>query len=313
MPIFEFIRSTLQPAVLALLPLFLVACEPQSGSTATDGSPPVEPAATVVTEEVAGVDATADPAPDSGTELRFDPLTDEQKALYANRTEFFTLMPNSVRPDLDFRDVLSPELADAEPVSSQGFEELVIRDFFGDREGGVFADIGAYLPNKGSTTYYLEKRLGWTGVAVDVMEHYGKAWARERPDATFVHAAVSDKDGEVLELHVSGVFASLDKEVIEGWVGGVKKTIEVETSTLDSIFDEQGIEKVDFLSIDIEGAELGALAGFDIKRFRPDLVCIETRQYDAVRAYFEANGYEPIEKYLKVDKINLYFRPRAAE
>jgi len=34
---------------------------------------------------------------------------------------------------------------------------------------------------------------------------------------------------------------------------------------------------------------------------------------DAVVAYFESNGYELIEKYLKVDKINFYFRPKPTE
>jgi len=65
--------------------------------------------------------------------------------------------------------------------------------------------------------------------------------------------------------------------------------------------------------MDIEGAELAALKGFDIKRFQPDLCCIETGRRDAVAAYFESNGYELIEKYLKADKINFYFRPKPTE
>lgn len=83
-----------------------------------------------------------------------------------------------------------------------------------------------------------------------------------------------------------------------------------ETTTLDTLLEQQGAEKIDFLSMDIEGAELAALKGFDIKRFLPELCCIETSKRDAVVQYFESNGYELIEKYLKADKINLYFRPK---
>ena len=107
----------------------------------------------------------------------------------------------------------------------------------------------------------------------------------------------------------------------EGWeeiakafsTTGETRVVEVETSTLDTLLERQGVEKIDFLSMDIEGAELAALKGFDIKRFRPDLCCIETDRRDAVVAYFESNGYELIEKYLKADKMNLYFRPKPTE
>lgn len=43
---------------------------------------------------------------------------------------------------------------------SQYDEELIIRDFFNDRRGGVFVDVGCYHYKDISTTYYLEKHLG---------------------------------------------------------------------------------------------------------------------------------------------------------
>ena len=104
---------------------------------------------------------------------------------------------------------------------------------------------------------------------------------------------------------------TLDEPFIED-LGATRraKTIEVETSTLDTLLEQQGVEKLDFLSMDIEGAELAALKGFDIQRFRPSLCCVETAKREAVTEYFESNGYELIEKYLKADKINVYFRPK---
>ena len=35
-------------------------------------------------------------------------------------------------------------------------EELVIRDFFQDRRGGFFVDVGCWHPISDSNTYYLE-------------------------------------------------------------------------------------------------------------------------------------------------------------
>ena len=63
--------------------------------------------------------------------------------------------------------------------------------------------------------------------------------------------------------------------------------------------------------MDIELSEPKALAGFDIGRFRPGLVCIEA--HDEVRQqildYFARSGYVIVGKYLAADENNLYFMP----
>ncbi len=52
-------------------------------------------------------------------------------------------------------------LESGKALYSQGKEELIIRDFFEDRRSGFFLDVGSYQWKKLSTTYYLEKHLGW--------------------------------------------------------------------------------------------------------------------------------------------------------
>jgi len=163
----------------------------------------------------AGLQAAAEqakpPGPSAGAEharttaaALVPTLTPEEERAYGNRAKFFGRLPLEVRPDLDWRTAVSASLADAEPHWSQGFEELIIRDFFGDRKHGFYVDVGCYLPRQGSTTYDLEQRLHWTGVGIDVIARYGKAWKQVRPESTFVAAAVSDRDGETLQLHIAG-------------------------------------------------------------------------------------------------------------
>jgi len=83
--------------------------------------------------------------------------------------------------------------------------------------------------------------------------------------------------------------------------------------TLDQLLRARSVEKVDFVSLDIEGFELRALEGFDIDRYRPDLLCVE--MHDETRGqltrYLAAHGYEVIQPYEKVDAVNLYFRRSA--
>ena len=79
------------------------------------------------------------------------------------------------------------------------------------------------------------------------------------------------------------------------------------TITLNDLLRAEGISKIDLLSIDIELHEPQALKGFDIKRFKPSLVCIEAlppvRQQ--ILDYFAANGYVVVGKYVWVDLENL--------
>jgi FkbM family methyltransferase len=239
-------------------------------------------------------------------------LTAEEVTAYGNRAHAFGQIAARFRPDLDFRETLSPALAHEQPQWSQGYEELIVRDFFGDKKEGVFVDVGCYLPRELSTTYYLEDRLQWTGIGIDAQRDFAPAWKKERPRSTFVATAISDKDGETLTLFIAGTTASLEKWAMEIFTKDLKE-IQVKTITLNTLLDMLVVDKVDFLSIDIDGGEIGALNGFDIQRYKPELCAVEAVMPELVKEYFAANGYELIEKYLKVDKVNLYFRPKPRE
>lgn len=237
-----------------------------------------------------------------------EPVPAELVELYGNRADVFAVVTESYRPDKNWRDYLSPRLANEEPKFSQAYEELIIRDFFDDMEGGVFLDVGCWLPKHSNTTFYLERHLNWTGIGIDAVDQYAARWAKFRPKSKFLSYAITDKDGETVKFFVAGVVSSLDEELPKMW--NVESTeIKVETITLNTLLEREGVEKIDFLSMDIEGAEPLALAGFDIQRYKPALFCVEKSDDEFLMEYCTANGYELIEKYEKVDKVNWYFRP----
>jgi len=195
---------------------------------------------------------------------------------------------------------------------SQNDEELLIRHFFRDRRGGVFVDVGAFQWRKYSTTFYLEEQLGWSGLAIDANARLAAGYAKNRPNTRFYSYIVTDRSGTEEEFFLAGPISSTSKEHIEG-LGREGREVAVETITLDELLDQAGIESIDFLSMDIEGGEPRALAGFDIERFRPKLICIEAGSpgtREATGPYFEQHGYERIEEYLPYDPVNWYYRPR---
>ena len=64
--------------------------------------------------------------------------------------------------------------------------------------------------------------------------------------------------------------------------------------TLSSILDQHRIERLDLLSLDVEGYELNALKGLDLARHRPRLMLIEARYRDEIDGYLGEHDYQPI-------------------
>ncbi len=191
-------------------------------------------------------------------------------------------------------------------------EELIIRDFFQDRGGGVFVDVGCAWPIYANNTYYLEKHLDWTGIGIDALEDYAEGWKRERPNSKFFSYLVTDRSGGTGNFFKSPNtgLSSTNRDRAAGKNYGDSlepEELAIPRITLDDLLDREGIAKIDLLSMDIEGHEPKALAGFDIERFRPDLVVVEGKSR-AVTKYFHEHGYEEIERYIPFDGINHYFQ-----
>jgi FkbM family methyltransferase len=207
------------------------------------------------------------------------------------------------------RDIVGTE----QKLYSQGDEELVIRDFFQDRHKGFFLDVGCAWPIRANNTYYLEDQLEWSGIAIDALPEYAAAWQKKRPHSRFFNLLVTDHGGTVETFYRAKESTGVSSVRPENKKGDFNwEEIKVPTTTLTSLLDKEGVKKVDFLSMDIEGAEPLALAGFDVDRFRPELACVEAKAAtrEKIVAYFLAHGYEQLERYLKYDKTNFYFTPK---
>ena len=199
---------------------------------------------------------------------------------------------------------------------SEREEEWMIRDYFQDRRGGVFVDVGASHYRSASKTYYLEAKLGWSGLAVEPQHQFGADYAKFRPRTKFLPFFVSDVSNEKARLYVlrdQPMAASSDEAFVREF-DEPDDILEVPTITLNDLLDAEGIHRIDFLSMDIELHEPRALGGFDIQRFRPALVCVEgllpVRQ--EILDYFAKHQYVLVGKYIWVDRENLYFAPLSA-
>jgi FkbM family methyltransferase len=197
--------------------------------------------------------------------------------------------------------------------NSEREEEWLIRDYFQDRRGGTFVDVGANHYRATSKTYYLETKLGWSGIAIEPQREFEAEYVSYRPRTKFLPFFVSDVSNETARLYVikkMSPVASSNADFVKRF-GTPDEVREVPTITLDDLLEAEGVTQIDFLSMDIELHEPRALAGFDIARFKPSLVCIEAllpvRQQ--ILDYFARRQYVIVGKYVWVDQENLYFAP----
>ena len=195
---------------------------------------------------------------------------------------------------------------------SQDDEETLIRAFFHDRRGGFFLDVGAGDPVEHSTTYYLEKHLGWSGIAVDALAEYAKAYAYKRPATRFANYFVGDTSDTTRDF-----FVSEDRDFSSATGsdprGGTYRKRRVPTLTLGDLLAREKATRIDFLSMDIEGAEPLALTGLDLRRYPPELTCIEVSSPENARfiaEYFALRGCREVSAYRAVDGINRYYTCR---
>jgi len=185
---------------------------------------------------------------------------------------------------------------------SQTGEDALLWDLVGDRKHGYFVEAGAYDGYTFSVTYLFEC-VGWSGVLVEPLADRAAECARRRTASRVITAALSAPG--VHEARLARASAEWHSR-LDSADGGEP----VRTVTLDeALAGHDGA--VDFVVLDVEGHELDALRGFDLARWRPTALLVESNDEGAVRAHLEQHGYAYVvslaqnDLYLRRDELHL--------
>lgn len=185
--------------------------------------------------------------------------------------------------------------------SEAGQDMFLDRQVFKGRRGGVFVEVGAHDGVAGSNCLFFEAFRGWTGLMIEPSPSHYAAAAKAR-SATGIECAIAAEAGtaEFLDIRrgytqMSGLTASYDGEVLESVEKNPRhegELITVETRPLAEVLDEHGLAEVDYVSLDVEGAEPAILEGFPFDRIRVKAWTVENRDRDAkLRGLMRGAGY----------------------
>jgi len=139
---------------------------------------------------------------------------------------------------------------------SQAGQDQWVTEFFENKRGGYFLDIGAHDGWGDSNTWYLEEKLGWSGICLEPgIQEYLQCKSLRKNSKVLPIAAWSSEAS--LKF---GTYEGLSRQVTDK---ADRSGFPVKAMTLTSIFEKYNVpEVIDYISLDVENSEIEALKGF---------------------------------------------------
>jgi FkbM family methyltransferase len=182
-----------------------------------------------------------------------------------------------------------------------------------DHDGGYFVELGANDGVTQSNSLYFERHRNWRGLLVEPAPHnflkcrqsrssensiYCAACVSFNYDQAFVRIAYSNLmstpvglDSDIQDPHAHAQlgeqFLGQSETVFE--FGAVARTLN------SLLLDAKAPKLIDFLSLDVEGAELEVLKGLDHETFRCKYILVECRDFARLSAYLALHRYRFVE------------------
>jgi FkbM family methyltransferase len=180
---------------------------------------------------------------------------------------------------------------------AQRFEDLYLLRCFGAQPDGFYIDIGAGHPvhDNVSFAFYLK---GWRGITVEPNPALARLSQAVRPRDHGYQVLVGEAPGQatfylVEHLHGLSTTNEAHAHAARTEFGKDFETLTLPVTTLRALCEQHAPAAIDFLKVDVEGAEPEVLLGGDWRRFRPKVVVVE-----ALAPVTQAPAWDAFEPFL---------------
>lgn len=190
-----------------------------------------------------------------------------------------------------------------------------------DYDNGYFVELGANDGVTQSNSLYFEKHRNWRGLLIEPTPHNFLSCRINRSknnsircvacvsfgyDQEFVRMAYSNLMSTSLNLesditdpishaNLGAQFLKSSEEVFE--FGAVARTLN------SVLVDAKAPPTIDFLSLDVEGAELEVLQGINHRQFRFKFILVECRDFARMKNYLDNQDYQFLERLSRQDYL----------
>jgi len=199
-------------------------------------------------------------------------------------------------------------LSRASKYKAQKGQDLWVLDSLGKPQNGYFVDLAASDGITYSNTWALEKIWNWDGIVIE-------------PNPYFFREMITRRDVRAYECAVDEQSGTVPFRIDNGGLGGIvaddtdnnptvrgdqlehAEIVDIPARTLTDLLDEaQAPRTIEYLSLDVEGAEERVLRGLDLDTYTFYCMTIE-RPSDASHYRLLDNGY----RFVKNEMLDAFY------
>jgi len=204
--------------------------------------------------------------------------------------------------------------------SQDNQDKYLETNIFKGYKNGFYVDVGAHDGIDINNTLYFEKNNNWTGINIEPIKKVFDKLIINRPNNINLNCAICNNDGETDFLcntgyteMISGIkenfdirhFDRLQRENQQ--MGSTTEVIKVKTKKLETILDENNIKHINYLSIDVEGAEFEVIKSINFNKVFIDVIGFENNYNDVsvpIVEYLQNKGFIIIHNCMDIFMIN---------
>jgi FkbM family methyltransferase len=160
---------------------------------------------------------------------------------------------------------------------SQEGEDGVLQRLFERKSVGFYVDVGSHHPQRFSNTYRFYLR-GWNGINIDPLPGSKARFDTMRQRDINLEVGISDRPGELTYYSFQQpAFNTFDPKVAGTRESPLLSADQIKVLRLSDVLNQhlKPDQKIDFLSIDVEGLDIQVLRSNDWTRYRPSYVLAE--------------------------------------
>ena len=187
-------------------------------------------------------------------------------------------------------------------------------------KNGIFVDIGAHDGRWINNTLYFEETHNWNGINVEPIPDVYAKLIINRPRCININCAIDEFEGTSdfclnvgYSEAISGLVSHYDERHKQRIINEQKShastsnKIMVNTMRLDKIFNAHNVKHINYLSVEVEGAEFAVLKSINYNDVFIDVIGFENNYEDTsmpIIQFLLDKGFVMIKKYTDIFMIH---------
>lgn len=153
-------------------------------------------------------------------------------------------------------------------------EDVILYHLFKQENELFFIDVGSNDPVFDNVTKLLSEKKNARGINIEPQQDLFELTCKERPNDINLQIGLGKEETE-LTLYLQGGGSTLNKQNVLDESCDIS-TIKIET--LKTVCEKYILnnQRISLLKIDVEGTERDVLLGADFRKYRPEIICIES-------------------------------------